>query len=61
MLYAGSWCFINGESMRSPAGMAALRRLADARRLSGRQLPAQAPATDQLYQWYRAGYIVVED
>jgi len=61
MLYAGSWCFINGESIRSPSGMAALRRLADARRLSGQRLPAQARAADQLYQWYRAGYIVLED
>ena len=58
MLYGSATLFINGESHKiSNAMKQPLRRLADARRLPGRQIPLRGPATDMLYRWYRAGYI----
>ena len=57
MLYTGSKLFINGEV--AVPGPVALRKLADARILSGRRIPHASAAAELLYQWYRAGYISV--
>jgi 50S ribosomal protein L16 3-hydroxylase len=58
MLYGSAMFFINGESYKTDKAMqAALRRLADARQLSGWQIPAQGDVMSLLYRWYRAGYI----
>jgi hypothetical protein len=60
MLFRGGTIFINGEAHRPGARAAGrLSRLADRR-----SLPAAcfAPETAKLlYQWYRAGYIEIDD
>ena len=59
MLYSGSRLFINGESLAINAGEARpLRALADARRLTGRDVPRPGTAAEVLYRWYRSGYIL---
>ncbi len=55
LLHAGGRLFINGESLRPAAGLAALRELADRRSLPGRRLAA-APLAALVSQWLRAGY-----
>ena len=59
MLYSNAMLFINGEPYQkiSKAMQPPLQRLADERRLRGRQIPLRDPVTDMLYLWYRAGYI----
>ena len=58
MLYGNAMVFINGEPHRIDKNLATpLQRLANARRLPGRQIPRPGLATDMLYRWYRAGYI----
>jgi 50S ribosomal protein L16 3-hydroxylase len=58
MLYGGALLFINGEPHKmDKAAAMPLRHLANARRLPGRRIPVQGPATELLYRWYRAGYI----
>jgi 50S ribosomal protein L16 3-hydroxylase len=57
MLYSGAKLFINGEA--AAAGPGPLRRLADARSLSGKGFPRNGGTAELLYQWYRAGYISV--
>jgi 50S ribosomal protein L16 3-hydroxylase len=58
MLYGSAMLFINGEACKTgKASPPLLRRLADTRRLPGRQIPLQRLETDLLYRWYRAGYI----
>jgi len=61
MLFRGNLLFINGEA--HPAGAPAaqlLSRLADRRSLPP-QRRADREAAGLLYQWYRAGYIVLSD
>ncbi|HVY06352.1 MAG TPA: cupin domain-containing protein [Burkholderiales bacterium] len=61
MLHAGAKFFMNGEMQRlGPTGQEALRKFADNRRLSGRQLPPRGQAADILYRWYRDGYIELQ-
>jgi 50S ribosomal protein L16 3-hydroxylase len=58
MLYGSAMLFINGEACKTgKVSPPLLRRLADTRRLPGRQIPLQRLETDLLYRWYRAGYI----
>jgi 50S ribosomal protein L16 3-hydroxylase len=58
MLYGKAALYVNGESHEIAAAAAApVRRLANARTLPGRQIPARGPVADLLYRWYRAGYI----
>lgn len=58
MLYGSSMLFMNGETYKTDkAVQSALKKLADARRLPGRQIPRRGPIADLLYHWYRAGYI----
>ena len=59
MLYGSAMLFINGEPYKNThkAMQPPLRRLADTRRLAGRQIPIRGIVTDLLYRWYRAGYI----
>ena len=57
MLYSGTRLFINGET--ADAAPAALRQLADDRRLAGRRFPRDGATAELLYQWYRAGYISI--
>lgn len=59
MLYSGAKLFINGEVAIAGASAEALRRLANARVLSGRRFPRNREIAELLYQWYRAGYISV--
>ena len=58
MLYGNAMFFINGEPHKIDKALAApLRRLANARRLPGSQIPRPGLVTDMLYRWYRSGYI----
>jgi 50S ribosomal protein L16 3-hydroxylase len=58
MLYTGTRLYINGEPVAVARGTAAaLKTLANSRRLSGTRIPGQGPAAALLYDWYRAGYI----
>jgi len=58
MLYGDTAVFINGEPHQMPQAAATpLRRLANARRLGGGQIPSADLVIDLLYRWYRAGYI----
>ena len=60
LLYHGARFFINGEESRPPATQTrALARLADRRRIAGREL-ARCGAADLLYGWYRDGYLDLE-
>lgn len=58
--FSGTMFFLNGETVAVDApARAALRRLADARRLAA---PVEAPPAfwDALHEWYRRGYVVLE-
>ncbi|HEX4986464.1 MAG TPA: cupin domain-containing protein [Burkholderiales bacterium] len=57
MLYEGPDFFINGECHAVAGGSAALRTLADTRRLPGAMIAPRGAPAELLYQWYRAGYI----
>ena len=58
MLYGNTLFFINGESDKIAKTLAApMRRLANRRRLDGREIPRRGAVADMLYRWYRAGYI----
>jgi 50S ribosomal protein L16 3-hydroxylase len=58
MLYGSAMIFINGEPYKiDKAVQPALKQLADARQLPGRQIPRGGLLTELLYRWYRAGYI----
>jgi 50S ribosomal protein L16 3-hydroxylase len=60
LLYHGRRLFLNGEEIRPTAAQArALARLADRRRLDGREL-ARCGAGDLLYGWYLDGYLSLE-
>jgi len=60
LLYRGARFFVNGELLVPAArARAALERLADARRVSGRRLAATGLA-DLTYDWYRLGYLHLE-
>ena len=62
MLYASTMLFINGEVYKTTRAMrSALRRLADARQLPGRQISGQGDVLGLLYRWYRAGYICISN
>lgn len=58
--FSGTMFFLNGETVRvaGPA-RAAMRRLADARRIAP---PVEAPPAfwDLLHDWYRRGFVVLE-
>lgn len=59
MLYRARRVFINGETAQPDvAARTRLARLADRRRLAGSRITA--PVLDQLYPWYRAGYIEID-
>ena len=58
MLYGKANLFINGEQYKMNKVLAMpMRRLADARQLSGQRIPGKGPVSEMLYRWYRAGYI----
>src|SRR5262249_35072620 len=59
LLYDGRNVFINGIAQRWPAdGTAMIRRLANRRALTGRELAAVPPrAAALLFDWYRDGYL----
>lgn len=60
LLYHGSRFFLNGEELRPrETQRRALARLADDRRLDGREL-ARCGAGDLLYGWYQDGYLDLE-
>jgi 50S ribosomal protein L16 3-hydroxylase len=60
LLYCGKRFFVNGdEVIPANAQRAALARLADQRRLSGREL-ARCGLGDLLYRWYQDGYLDLE-
>jgi 50S ribosomal protein L16 3-hydroxylase len=56
LLFAGSRFFINGESFTPAAETAALKALADRRRLVP---PIPAALYDRLYEWYEAGWLEI--
>jgi hypothetical protein len=57
MLTCGAHVFINGETVSCTGATAqAVRELADTRRLQLRT-PARPGLRALLYEWYRAGYI----
>lgn len=60
MLYSGKLIFINGESFQvRDEDKAALRSLADARRLSPKSVAeASADVREALHQWYRDGWLI---
>jgi 50S ribosomal protein L16 3-hydroxylase len=59
MLFRGSTVFINGESCAMHArGVALASQLADARVLPPGTRPDRE-TLDRLYEWYRAGYIIL--
>jgi len=62
VLYDARRLYVNGDALAWPAGGAAtLRRLANARSLSGRAVGAAAPAALSLmYDWHRHGYLHVD-
>jgi 50S ribosomal protein L16 3-hydroxylase len=61
LLYRGARFFVNGEALVPPArARVALELLADARRAPGRRL-AGAGLADLTYEWYRLGYLHLED
>lgn len=56
MLFAGSRCYLNGESVVVPRrDMAAIRRLADERVLPA--LPIGPVGQQLIYDWYRCGFV----
>lgn len=58
--FSGTMFFLNGEAVAVAApARAAMRRLADARRL---EPPVEAPPRfwDTLHEWYRRGYVALE-
>jgi 50S ribosomal protein L16 3-hydroxylase len=56
LLYDERNLFINGEALAWPGhGRAALKRLADARRLAATQIDDRASSV--LYRWYRDGFL----
>jgi 50S ribosomal protein L16 3-hydroxylase len=60
LLYCGARFFINGEALAVPARLApALRRLADARAASGKDLAAR-PLAVLISGWQRAGWVHFE-
>jgi len=60
LLYRGARFYINGEAFSPPAGSRRARAaLADARRQAGRAL-ARAGLGALLYEWYRLGYLRLE-
>jgi len=61
LLYRGTRFFLNGERLLPGARQRpALTGLADERRASGRRL-ARAGLADLSYEWYRLGYLDLED
>jgi len=57
LLFTSSRFYLNGEVFEiDPAGVAALRQLADSRRLPA---PLPAPLLDQFYDWYTAGWLEI--
>jgi 50S ribosomal protein L16 3-hydroxylase len=56
LLYDERNVFINGEALAWPGhGRAALKRLADARRLAATEIDERASSL--LYRWYRDGFL----
>lgn len=63
LLFAGKRFFINGEAFTPAAGeTAALRQLADQRRLAPARQSPPLPATlrERLYDWYEAGWLEID-
>jgi 50S ribosomal protein L16 3-hydroxylase len=62
MLYGSAMMFVNGEPCKIDGTLQPLlRKLADARRLQGHQIPSRGTGMNMLYQWYRAGYICLSE
>jgi 50S ribosomal protein L16 3-hydroxylase len=60
LLYDESALFINGEALRWPrGGSAALKKLANNRRVAGGAIGRSAPI-QLLYQWYCDGYVHID-
>jgi 50S ribosomal protein L16 3-hydroxylase len=58
MLYGRGTLYVNGEISRN-AATPPMRRLANDGCLAGGRIPRDRASGEHLYQWYRAGYILV--
>jgi 50S ribosomal protein L16 3-hydroxylase len=58
MLYRRGNLYLNGE-IAAGAATSALRRLANESGVPGARMPRDAADRERLYQWYRAGYILL--